>query len=269
MSRSSRHRTYLKHVAMLVAVPLVLTGTGFALFSQKLSINTTVAKPLYNSQQFIYMTYAKTVTAQSSVWLYSISPMTITNKGVTSITAWQVKFDVPTGASTVTCPATVTCTRAGNTVTINNGGANGTIAAGASTTFNISFTAPANNSILQNIITTGTFSTAFQNVAGLTASFTRGTRTKQGLWYNWPYNFSVVNASGQNLSAWRITATWSSTKNRVNSMQNTVTFTTNATTLTINSISAINNGVTFNFTSSLGSTNINWVLTGLVIQGRA
>lgn len=268
MSRASRRRTYLRHIAMLVALPLVLMGTGFALFSRNLSISTTLTKPAYSSSQYIYMTYNRSVTAQSSVWLYTISPMTVINKGVTSVTAWQVKFDVPTGASAVTCPASVTCTRAGNTVTIVNGAGNGAIAAGASITFNISFTAPTNNSVLQNIITSGTLSTAFQNVAGLTVSPVAGTRTKKGKTYTYPYTFTVTNNSGQNLSAWQITATWSLTTT-VASMSATVTYTTNATTLTITSTAAIANGANFVFNGSFSTTNATWTLTGVTIRGRA
>ena len=213
------------------------------------------------------MTYNQSVTAQSSVWLYTISPMTVINKGVTSVTAWQVKFDVPAGSSAVTCPTSVTCTRAGNTVTIVNGGANGTIAAGATRTFSISFTAPANNSILQNIITSGTFSTTYQTLAGLTVSFMRGPSTFVSPRYFWPYTFTVTNATGQNLGGWRIRATWANA-NRVQSMDTTVTYTTTASQITILSTVPINNGTNFVFNATLGHTSSTWVLTGLTVQGR-
>lgn len=260
-----RHKVLLRHILMLIAIPLVLMTAGYALFSQQLSINTTTPNVAYTSSQNLLATYTKTVAKSGSSWLYTIS-MTVKNNGSGAVTAWQVAFDLPTGFNQLSC-TNATCTTSGVRVTSVNTATNGTINSGATTTYTITFKTSTTTYVLQNMNVSGTLAPIYQNMAGLTISFTRGARTKSGKWYYWPYTFTVTNNSGQNISAWRATANWSNTTNNVQTMATTVNYVAGATQLTITSKTGMANNTTFQFTAKLGSTSTTWNLTGLAIQG--
>lgn len=263
----SRHTSLTRQLALLSILPLALTGTGYALFSQNLSIAADTAKPAYSSSQYLYVTYTKTETKNGNNTNYSFNPVTITNTGVTSVTAWQIKFNVPSNVTTVTCSSAVTCTKSGVTVTVVNKTANATIAAGATRTFTVSFTSATAKYTLQNVIVSGTLSTAYQTVAGLTVGFVRGTRTQNGSTYTYPYTFTVANASGQNLSAWQAQCTW--TNNATTSTVSTnVNYTTAAARITFTSKTALNTGENIVFTGTFTKNSSTWTISACTVTGK-
>lgn len=235
---------------------------SYALFSQDLSVNATPSIPLYVSSQYLLFTYTKTVTTVGSLKNYSI-PITVRNNGPTSVTAWQIKFDLPSDFTNRTCPGTVTCTMASTTLTIVNGSGNGTIASGATRTFTISFRTATADYTLQNVYVSGTYIAGFQTISGLTVSVSQGTRTRVGSVYQWPVTFTVTNSSAFTLSAWQITVPWTTARSVV-SMPAGVSYTTNSTQLLITSTQPIDPGDTYIFTPTLGSTSQNWTVTATI-----
>lgn len=266
MLRLRRNKIAFKNILILLAIPLALSSTGYAIFSQQLSVIGDSANVAYYSTQHLDLTYTKSVSASGSDWVYTMSPMTVKNNGTLATLTWQVKFDIPTGATQFSC-TNANCTQSGVTVTAVNTGTNGSIAAGSSTNFSCTFKTNISNYSLQNIYVSGTLVLVYQTMAGLTMGRSIGTRTKSGKWYYWPYTITVYNSSGYAIRGWRITASWSSTTNVVSSMASTVNYTTSATQLTITSKTGMNNGTTFPFAATLGSTNMNWTLSGYAVQG--
>lgn len=212
-------------------------------------------------------TYTKTETANGSNTNYSLS-MTVQNKGVTNVTAWQVKFDVPSNVTTVTCQSTVTCTKSGVTVTLKNGTGNATIAAGASTTaFTITFTSATARYVLQNVYVSGTYSTTYQTISGLTIGYVAGTRTRAGSTYTYPYTFTVTNNTAQTLG-WKAVCTWSSNPT-TKTVATTVSYTAATANITFTyktSVTALN---TFPFTGSFALNSSTWTISGCTITGKA
>ncbi|QQS22172.1 cellulose binding domain-containing protein [Candidatus Saccharibacteria bacterium] len=258
--------TLWRDIALIAVLPLLFVSTSYALYTQKLTVNGTGSGVTYTSSQGLFVSYTKTVVQAGANWNYSIA-FIVKNNGTSAIGSWQVGFTMPTGSTSLVCASSVTCSAAGMAVTAYSTATNKTINAGAQRTFTVTFTATVANAVLQNLSVAGYYANTYQTIPGLTVSNTRGTRTKSGQWYYWPYNFTVTNNSTIAISAWRITATWSSTTNRVQSMATTVNYTTSATQLTITSKTAVAKNSTFNFTGSLGSTSTTWVLSGIVIQG--
>lgn len=263
-----RHTSLIRQLILLTALPLALAGTGYALFTKSLTWNTTTAKPYYSSTQYLYASYTKTETANGSNTNYSLST-TILNKGATSVTAWQYKFDVPSNVATVTCQSTVTCSKSGVTVTVVNGAGNGTIAAGASTSaFSITFTSATAKYVLQNNYVSGTFSTAYQTIAGLTISPVRGTPVKNGGNFNIPYTFTVTNNTAQSLSAWQAVCTWA-TQPISSTVDATVTFVSATANGTFTSKTAIGSLSSFVFNGTFVLKSQTWTISGCTIQGKA
>lgn len=244
-------------------------STGYALFKQNLALNATVSKPSYSSSQYMKMSYTKTETPSGSNTNYSLSTV-ITNNGITSVTAWQLKFDVPSNVTTVTCQNTVTCTKTGVTVTVVNGTGNGTVAAGASTAaFTISFTSATAKYTLQNIIISGTFSTAYQNVSTLTITPSLTSSSKAGSTYTYNYSFLVKNTSPtQSLSAWQAVCTWSLRPNS-STISTNVNYTSTTSTITFTSKTALAANSNITFTGKFPIKSSTWVISGCTIQGKA
>lgn len=216
----------------------------------------------------MYATYTKTETPNGGNTNYSLST-TITNKGVTSITAWQYKFDVPSDVTSVVCQSTVTCTKSGVTVTIVNGASNGAIAAGAAASaFSITFTSATAKYTLQNNFVSGTFSTAYQTITGLSINPVRGTPVKSGGNYNIPYTFTVRNNTAQSLSAWQAVCTWA-TRPTTSTVDTTVTFVSAAGNGTFTSKTAISSLSNFVFNGTFVLKSNTWVISGCTIQGKA
>lgn len=266
MPRFRRNRIAFKNIFILLAIPLALASTGYAVFSQQLSVIGDSANVSYNATEHLDLSYTKSVSPSGSDWVYTMSPMTVKNNGTLATTAWQVKFDLPSDASQFSC-TNANYSQSSVTVTAVNTVSNGTIAAGSSTGFSCTFKTAISNYTLQNINVSGTLILIYQTLSGLTMSVSAGTRTKSGKWYYWPYTFTVNNNSGSAIRAWRITASWSSTTNAVSVMDSTVDYTTSATQLTITSKTGMAIGATFQFAGTLESTNMNWALSGYAVQG--
>lgn len=261
-SRHSRHHGLLSHAVFLLSIPLLLSGTTYALLSQNLSLNATTTDPVYVATQYLFMSYTKTVTTVSTLKNYSV-PITIRNNGPIGVTAWQIKVDLPADTTIYTCPTSVTCTKTGQTLTIVNGASNGSIAKNATRSFTITFRTADPYYTLQNVYVSGTYAAGYQTITGLTVARVQGTRTFVSPYYRWPVTLTVTNTSGYTLSSWQITITWSSARTVI-SMPAGVTYTTNATQLLITSTQPIANGETYVFTPVLGSTSSSWTVAASI-----
>jgi hypothetical protein len=252
---------------MLLAIPLVLTGTGYALFSQQLSVNTTTTNPAYTTSNNLQFSYTKTLSTQGQKTVFTIVG-TVKNLGTTNTASWQVMFDMPADFGNFTCDSAAVCSTSGATATIKNGTGNGTIPTGGTVSFTISFSSSSTNYTLQNLSVAGTVPAVYQTISGLTLSVTHGNSTKAQGTYSWPYTFTVTNNSGSPLQAWRITAPWNTTTtNTVTSMSSTVNYLTNATQITILSTTGLANGSSIVFNATFTSKASTWALTGSAIQG--
>lgn len=267
MPRYRRYHSLLYQSVGLIIVPLALVSVGYALFSQDLSIATTTRKPSYTSNQGMMVSYGRTVTYIGPRWQYDLAPFTVTNNGPFPVTSWTVTFTVPSTANNISCTGAV-CSRSGTTMTVTNTTTNGNLAVGASVTPTVTFRLTTQTHYLDDITISG-MQDLYQQYSGLGVTFTRGKRTRSGQWYRWPYTFTVTNSSGFNMSSWRIVGLpWTTTNNRVNSLQTTVNYVSSNNGLTITSKTALNNGSTFVFTGNLESRDQNWVLsTPVEIKG--
>ncbi len=242
-------------------------SVGYALYSQNLSINTSVIKPAYSSSQGLRVTYNRSVAPAGSSWTHTLNPITITNNGGTAVTAWQFVFTLPSGFTNLVCTS-ATCTPSGQVITMVNSGTNGTINPGASITVSLTYRTTLQQYTLQNVNISGTLALTFQTMSGLTVSRTVGAQTKSGQWFRWPYTFTVTNNSGQTIRAWRITGTpWNTTSNRVNSITATVNYISGASALTMDRTSTMATGTNYVFSANLESTDQNWALTAYPVQG--
>lgn len=266
MSRLGRMNSLLRPVLMLVAIPLAISGTGYALFSQQLSVNASASKPAYSATQNLSLSYTKSTSPQGQNFNYTVN-LTLQYNGTGTIESWQVLFDLPSDFSQFGCSASVSCSTTGVTATILNGSGNGTINPGGTVNFTVTFKTSDPAYSLQNMNISGVLARVWQTLPGLTATAVAGTRTKSGKWYSWPYTFTVTNNSGQTITAWRIVAPWSTSTNRVNSMAGTVTYVESATNITIVRSATMNSGTNFQFTGNLGSTNQNYSFTGYTVEG--
>ena len=260
--RFRKQNVVLRYVALLLTIPVLLTTISYALFSQNLSINATPSAPLYVSSQYLLFTYTKTITTVGSLKNYSI-PVTVRNNGPTSVTAWQIKVDLPADFTNRTCPGTVSCSMSGNTLTIANGGGNGTIAKNATRTFTFSFRTAITDYTLQNVYVSGTYIAGFQTITGLTVGVAQGARSGTSPNFRWNVTFTVTNTSGFTLSAWQITVPWTTARSVV-SMPAGVTYLVNGSSLLITSTQPITNGSTYVFTPTLGSTSQNWTVRATI-----
>jgi hypothetical protein len=249
---------------MLIAIPLLLVSTGFALFSQQLTVNGSATKPAYSSTNNMSMNYSVSYGTSGQKTVYNIT-MTVKYNGSGTIESWQSAFNVPTDFGSLTCQSTVACTTSTNRVTVANGAGNGTITPSGTVTFTLSFTTSTGQGyVLQNIAVTGILVKVYQTMTGLTFTATPGTRTKSGNKYTWPYTFKVTNGTGQAISAWRFTSSnWTSTET-IASVSTTVNYVANTTSLTFSSKTGLASGANITFSGSITSTNANFSLAGSV-----
>lgn len=243
-------------------------STGYALFSQQLSINATTSSVAYVSNNYTTVTYTKTATFAAGVYTYKLNPFVIKNNGVTSITAWQVQFTVPADTTAITCPTTVTCTINNTThvVTITR---TVTIAAGASSTINntsnsIRFTSTTAYFTPQNVNISATYSTAYVAITGLTVVATAGAKSGGAF----PLTVTITNNTGQPISGWQVTIP--TTKTCTSTVPSGVTYTCTATVLTYTGAAvAIANGAQYTFSTSVTTTMTTWTTSGAAVKGRA
>lgn len=266
MWRRFKHRAHLKSIILLLAYPLLLSSFGYALFSQDLTINAEATKPAYTATPGMSFSYSYTTTPSGSVLIYNVTA-TVKNIGAGSVTAWQVKFDLPASFTNFSCASSVTCTTSGTAVTVNSGSGNSTINAGASTSFTFTFRSAVQNYHLQNLYIIGV-EPSFQTISGLTASFSAGTQTGDGfLRYKRPYTFTVTNNSGQAVKMWRIrtTSSWPS-GNTVISMDAGVHYMDLSTQLIMIRTTPVANGSNFVYVATLGY-GLGWSLGSIEIMG--
>jgi hypothetical protein len=277
MARSRRGQSsWMRQIALLIFIPVVLMGASYALFSQQLSIAANTSSVAYVSSNYTTFTYTKSSTLAGSTYTYSINPFTITNQGATSITAWSVKVTLPADTPSVSCPSTIVCSFNTTTdvLTITNGTTNGTIAAGGSTTINntttpVRFTSTTGAYTLQNVQISATFSTAFQTINGLTVTINRGSSSKKGNTYTWMPDITVTNNSGQSISGWQvIVSPWSTSYSVTSTMPSGVSYATSASQLTFTSTNALADGASYNLTPTITTNTATWNPT-VTVQGKA
>lgn len=264
MSRRRAKRALFSHLVFLLSVPLLLSGTAYALMSQNLTIDATTSSPVYVATEYLFLTYTKTITNVSGLKNYSI-PMTIRNNGPISVTAWQIVVDLPADTTTYTCPTSVSCTRSGQTLTIKNGGANGTINRNATRSFTISFRTTDPYYTLQNVYVSGAYASGYQTVTGLTVARTQGARSRVNNRYQWPITFTITNSSGFTLSAWQVTVPWTTARSVV-SLPPDVTYVVNGSSLLITSTQPIANNEVYVVSGVFSSTASSWTI-GATIRG--
>jgi len=254
---------------MLAAIPIVLMSTGYALFSQDLSVSGNVAKPAYSRSQNLLMTYDKVVTVyNANRWEYNLT-FTVTNTGVSTTDSWHLTFTIPSNANAFKCFDDTVCTNTSGAIVVDNGTSNAILAPGNSASFTMRFRLTTDTYTLQNINISGTFAPVYQTMAGLTTSYTKGARVKhQGNFY-WPYTFTVTNNSGQDISAWRILTDWDGATNSIwpNTTDTTINYLEDAAELRIFSKTGVANNDTFQFVITLSSSDKNWTLGSYSIQG--
>lgn len=263
MSRYRRRHGLLRHIVTLLVIPVLLTSaTTYALFSTNLTINGDTADPVYVATQYLKMTYTKTITQVSGKWNYSI-PITIRNNGPTSVTAWQLIIDLPADFTNRTCPTSVVCSMSGQTLTINNGSGNGTIAKNSTRSFTISFRTLDRYYTLQNIYVSGTNIAGYQTITGLTVARAQGARTRVGGVYQWPITYTITNSSGFDLSSWQITVPWTTARSVV-SLDPGVTYVVSGSSLLITSTQPIVDGEVYVLSGVFGSTSTTWTIGGTI-----
>lgn len=266
-----RHKRYnpIKHALLLLAVPILVASSGYALFSQQLSIDASTAKPAYSRSQNLLLTYDKVVTVyNANRWEFNLT-FTVANQGTSGIDSWHLTFNIPSNANAFKCFDDTVCTNTSGAVVVDNGSSTGIIPAGSSVDFTMRFRLTTDTYTLQNIDISGTFAPVYQTMSGLTVSYTVGTRNRhQGVYY-WYYTFTVTNNTGQNLSAWRILADWDSSVNGVwaNGTDNTINYFEDTNQLRLISKSALANNNSFQFVADIGSTDRNWTLGNHSIEG--
>jgi hypothetical protein len=243
----------LRRIATLIAVPLLLSSTGYALFAQQLSVHATATSPVYTATQNLAVSYDRIVTAAGPRWLYAIA-VTIKNNGTHDTTAWQSSFSLPADAADVSC-TDADCSQANDTNTALNTGSNGGITAGGTEAYSLSFTSATQDYTFTAIDISGTLANTYADISGLSVSASAGTRTQAGQWYTWPYTFTVTNNSGQDLDGWRIRTPWDTGTNQVATMPASVDYLETANQLIILSTQSIANGASFQFTADLSSTS--------------
>lgn len=266
MARFGNLLTIAKYVIMVIGIPLALVSTGYALYSQKLTVVGATTKPAYSIGQKMLFTYNKTVVQAGANWNYTISG-TVKNNGLTATSSWTLKFDLPVGATPV-CSG-VTCTTSGQTVTAASQTANNSITAGASANFTITFTTTTSNYQLQNIITAAVLPTAYATYSGLTAAATRTSGpTKSGSKYMSAYRFTVTNNTAQPMM-WRIQAAPWSTTYTVNATgtDTTMNYASQTSALVFTSKTAVAPNATFTFNVNITTTSSTWAFTSWPITG--
>ena len=263
-----RHTTgFTKQLIMLIAIPIALTGVGYALYSQKLTVSATVSKPLYSSSLGLNMAYNLTETRQGSKNIYTLDPVTITNRGSSAVTDWQLRFSVPADAGQLTCHYTVTCTQSLTTIYVSSGSSNGSLNPGGSTSFTMSFSSTTTSGyMLQDIYINGTKPLDLQTIPGLTITNTVGRITKSGPNSTYPYTFTISNNSGQPVTTWQAVCGWGALPT-TSGIPSTVNYITASDGITFTSKSSLANGTSLNFGASFTIKSGSWALSGCTIRG--
>lgn len=244
-----RYPVHIKHTLMLLLYPVLIASTGYALFSQELSIDAVSNKPAYTATPNSSMSYTVSKTPSGGLIIYNITA-TVKNIGAGSTSRWQVKFDLPSGFSQFSCANTVTCTTSGTTVTVNSGTSNSSIPAGGSTTFTFTFRTSVQNYQLQNLYVIG-IESVFHSIGGLTVSAQRISGSI--LSFSHTYRFTVTNNTGQPVKMWRISGKPWSSSNDVTSMDSRVHWIDTTSEVLIIDTDPIANGTSMTFDAQFSS----------------
>ena len=268
MLRRRRSTSALSRLGLLLIVPVAVSGGAYAVFSQKLTMSGTGKDVTYVSSQNMVATYTKTITGQGASSLYNLAT-TIKNNGALGVEGWQFKFDVPADTAQLNCPTTVTCSRAGNTVTVVSGAGNGAIAAGGSTNFTFSFVTTNARYTLQNLYISGVYSSVMQDISGLTATIVRGNSFKQKNLWGWRPVITVTNNSNYTLSGWQVVVTpWISVYSVASAMPVGVSFTATSAGLTFTGTVELAKGASYQLNTTLMTDNNNSWTPAVTVQGR-
>lgn len=247
-----------RYVLLIVAMPFFLIAVSYALYSQNLSLVGNTQKPAYSSSEDLKVTYQKTVTNVSGGYQYSISPMTVTNDGASSVTAWQVIFNLPTDFTNLVCNTSINCSVSGTVLTITSGSTNGLITAGGNQVSDFSFNSNLSTYTLQDVNVSGTVNVGYQVIGGFTTLFQVTNTKTRGKWLDITYHVTVTNSSGSSISSWRITTPWNSTNNAVRSLDAPYTYVVGTNILTINGASSVVNGQNLQFNTVLSTKLTGW-----------
>lgn len=266
--KSRKSHPLLRQFGLLFAMPALITGTSYALFSQTLTVDGSGTLPQYVSNNYTTVTYTKTASLAGSTYTYTINPMTIKNNGVTGITAWTVTFKVPADVTSVTCPTSITCSLNTTTdiVTLSDTVA---VAAGGTNVVNsssrpIKFSTTTANYVLQDVTISATYSTAYATIAGLTVVATAGTKSGGAF----PLTVTITNNSGQPISGWQVTVP--TTKTCTSTVPTGVTYTCSNSVLTYTGAAvAIANGAQYQFNTTVTTTMTTWTTSGAAVKGKA
>lgn len=262
MSRNRHSGSIIRRILFLVAIPVLLTSAGYALYAQELDIDVSTAKPAYAYSENLLMTYDKVVTVyNANRWEYNVT-FYITNTGTQNTNSWHLTFELPANVNGFRCWDDTVCVEDGNGfVTVDNGSSTAIILAGGSVSFTMRYRLTTDTHTIQNINVSGTYAPEYESLPGLTASYVVGSRHRhQGLFY-WYHDFTVENNSGYDLDNWRIFAAWdSSYAVWPNHTDTTINYLEDTSELRILSTLPLADGDSFEFTIDIGGVNDrNWV----------
>lgn len=256
-----RRRNITKSIIIYLVIALVGISVAYAWLSKSLTINGT-AQTTASSSQDLTPSGTPQTWQNGSKLQYNFSPITLQNNSSIGYVAWKVLFPVPSDTTGVSC-YNATCSYANGVITIHNASYNGTVAAGGSTSFGLSFqtaTTGITTSGMTVIGDTGTYNdNQYQTLSGLTTAVSKSSGWQSGNSYIQQYNFTVSNQTGQTLSAWRIKIPWNSSTNSVAAMWN-ASYVVSGQYLVITSSSALANGSTASFGGQLSVPNQSWQL---------
>lgn len=256
------HQTDIRHIVSLLAFPLLLISIGYAIYDQDLSIVGITRKPAYTATPDASMSYTSAKAPSGERTIYDLI-ITVKNISADAIAGWQIKFDLPSDFSQVTCASSVNCSSNGQTMIINGGSTTGPISAGGSVNFTFSYQTANPDYQLQNIFVIASGG-AFKTVSGLTATATR--TAGGGLSASNTYKFTVTNTSGGTVKMWRIVGgPWSSSYTIV-SMDPRVHYGSNSSSMTVIDTDPLADGVIFEFSAQMNTAAL-WNLSSVVITG--
>lgn len=265
MSHYKRHRGLFRHSLALILLPVFLMGVAYALLSQNLSIHGAASDVGYIASQSLLATYGKTETFSGGSYTYSIT-MTVKNNGSASVSNWSLGFAVPTDTTSLSCPASVSCSLSGQTATITDIVPATVLVAGSSKIFTFNFTSATPQYTLQSVTIQGTPVITLQPISGLTVQKVAGTRIKQGKNYTYPYTFTVTNTSGNTVTAWQVVANYSRLPTAT-TVDTTVGYTTSAAAVTFTSLTSLANGSSITFNASFKTKLATWTVGTMLILG--
>ncbi|HMS93528.1 MAG TPA: cellulose binding domain-containing protein [Candidatus Saccharibacteria bacterium] len=256
--------TSLRPFIWFLVVPFLMMSVGYALFSQNLQIGGTARTVAQDSNGD---PNAPNLTVSATRSIYGTGPfqyqfnVTISNIGAVAATGWEVRFNVPTAVTGLSC-WNASCQLSSLTLIFENASHNGAIPPGGSTSFGVQFTSTNGTLTFNDAIVIGESGAGpdsqYQVVSGLTATMTPGTGWTSGGKYIRQYSITVRNNTGQRVKGWRIYVTnWNSTTHTVESIWS-ATYISEPTVLKMTNGSQLENNATFSFGGQIGMPSSSW-----------